>query len=88
MAAPTSVHVRLTARQEQILRAIDAYKEERGYPPTARDLTRMVGLSSVATTHVHLTVLRDKGAVEWCAGLPRTLRITSAGYDALDKRVL
>lgn len=88
MAAPASVHVRLTARQKQILEAIDYHKEQKGYPPTAREITRMVGLASVSTVHVHLTVLRNKGAVEWAPGLPRTLRITSDGYDALDRRVL
>ncbi|MCX6563894.1 MAG: transcriptional repressor LexA [Candidatus Aminicenantes bacterium] len=51
----------LTPRQERILRAVEAFILERGYPPTVRRLGRLLGIASPSAVFKHLASLEKKG---------------------------
>ncbi len=54
----------LTQRQENILDFIKQEIAKNGYPPTVREIGNFLGLSSPATTHVHIQNLVDKGYIK------------------------
>jgi repressor LexA len=51
----------LTPRQEGILRAVEAFILERGYPPTVRQLGRLLRIASPSAVFKHLGSLEKKG---------------------------
>ncbi|MFJ1536678.1 LexA family protein [Streptomyces mirabilis] len=53
----------LTAREEQILRCIQRWIEERGEGPSVRQLADGIGLSSTASVAYHLGNLEERGAL-------------------------
>lgn len=61
------------------LTQIKAFIAERGYPPTTRELTAILGLSSTRKTHELLVSLRAEGKIEWDERLARTLRVIGDG---------
>jgi len=65
----------LTARQRDVLCSIRSYQRTHGFPPTVRELTRMLGVSSTYTVTCHLRRLAVKGRVTWLPGQSRTLRV-------------
>lgn len=66
---------KLTSKQERILKAIQLLMEEKGFPPTAREVGARVDLKSSSTVHRYFLTLREKGYVDWIEAKPRTLRI-------------
>lgn len=52
---------RLTARQREILDYITASIEERGYPPTIREIGKKMGIRSTNGVNDHLKALERKG---------------------------
>lgn len=65
----------LTARQREVVCAIDTLTAQQGYPPTWRELMAALGLRSANTINGHLHSLRVKGAVTWRPEGRRTLRV-------------
>lgn len=53
----------LTDRQRQIFRFIASTVDEKGYPPTVREIGDAVGLRSPSTVHSHLAGLESKGYI-------------------------
>lgn len=53
----------LTDRQHQIFRYIVSTVDEKGYPPTVREICDAVGLRSPSTVHSHLAGLESKGYI-------------------------
>jgi repressor LexA len=53
----------LTPRQDRILRAVEAFILERGYPPTVRRLGLLLGIASPSAVFKHLASLEKKGYV-------------------------
>lgn len=51
----------LTPKQRQVLEAVREFQNRNGYPPTVRELAEWFGLSSPASVHKILQVLKDKG---------------------------
>ncbi len=66
---------RLTARQRQVLEFIDAEVQQRGYPPSVREIGEAVGLSSPSTVHAHLAALQDKGYLRRDPTKPRAIEV-------------
>ena len=79
MAETEVLPVNLTQRRIDLMVFIQNFRDEHGYPPTARELTQLMGIASVSTTHAHLVLLQRGGLVDWSPGLPRTTRITPDG---------
>jgi repressor LexA len=66
----------LTERQREVLDFIDAEVQQRGYPPSVREIGEAVGLSSPSTVHAHLAQLQDKGYLTRDPTKPRALEIS------------
>ena len=63
-------------RKQKILHHIAATLRARGYPPSVREITRAVGLSSTSAVHHHLEALEREGYLERGAAQSRALRLT------------
>lgn len=55
---------KLTKRQTDILKALKKFIANHGYPPTVREIGKMLNLNSPATTHFHLNKLEEKGYIK------------------------
>ena len=53
----------LTPKQRQVLDAIRRFQQEKGYPPTVRELAELFGQTSSAGIHKILLMLQDKGVL-------------------------
>jgi len=53
----------LTARQSEVHRAMLAYQEENGQPPTQAELSRLLGMRSGQGAKAHLAILEAGGFV-------------------------
>ena len=62
-----------TERQQRILDTIREFTEERGYPPSVREIGERVGLSSSSTVQSHLKTLQRRGLIRRDATKPRAL---------------
>lgn len=65
----------LSNRQRHILEAIRSTIQARGYPPSVREIGRMVGLSSSSTVHGYLQKLEEKGYIRRDASKPRAIEV-------------
>jgi repressor LexA len=65
----------LTDRQLQTLRYIAEAVEERGYPPTVREIGDALGLASSSTVHSHLQALQKKGYLRIDPTKPRAIEV-------------
>lgn len=66
---------KLTKRQRQILDVIVQHQNDRGYPPSVREIGKAVGLRSPATVKSHLDNLRDAGYLERDPAKPRAIQV-------------
>lgn len=64
----------LTARQEQILRFMQEYVSDEGYPPSIREIGDRFSISSLRGVTVHLDALQRKGYIER-SNTPRSIKI-------------
>ena len=67
----------LTERQKAIFDFVAAYVDERGYPPTVREIGKAVGLASPSTVHAHLASLERAGLLRRDPTKPRALELPS-----------
>src|SRR6187401_1819637 len=65
----------LTARQLQILDFISEQMNERGYPPSVREIGEAVGLTSPSTVHSHLATLQRRGYLRRDPTKPRAIEV-------------
>ena len=69
----------LTARQRGILEFIESQMQQRGYPPSVREIGEAVGLTSTSTVHAHLSTLQKLGYLRRDPTKPRAIQVR---YDA------
>ena len=69
----------LNKRERAILKFIEKQINEKGYPPSVREIVKEVGLSSTATVHVYLAKLTKKGYIKKEDQKGRTLRVLKGG---------
>jgi repressor LexA len=65
----------LTERQRKILDFITSTVEDRGYPPSVREIGDAVGLHSPSSVHAQLATLAQKGMLTKDATKPRAIRV-------------
>ncbi len=65
----------LTARQRLVLDTIRASVENRGYPPSMREIGEAVGLTSPSSVKHQLTVLERKGYLRRDPNRPRAIEV-------------
>lgn len=71
------------SKQLEILQYIYDTVEERGFPPTVREICAAVNLSSTSTVHGHLSRLERKGFIIKDATKPRAIEVTKIGKEEL-----
>ena len=64
-------------RRQRILDCIARTVEERGYPPSVREIADAVGLASTSAVHHHLLALERDGLLERGTNSSRALRVTA-----------
>jgi repressor LexA len=64
-------------RRQRILDCIARTVEERGYPPSVREIADAVGLASTSAVHHHLLALEKDGLIERGTHASRALRLTA-----------
>ena len=65
----------LTPRQREILHVIEKSMQERGYPPSVREIGEGVGLNSPSTVHNHLATLQKMGFLRRDPTKPRAIEV-------------
>jgi repressor LexA len=68
----------LTARQKRILEYIRRTVQERGYPPTVREIGEAVGLTSSSSVHAQLANLERRGLMRRDPTKPRAMELQGA----------
>jgi hypothetical protein len=53
----------LTPRQSEVFRAMIAFQENNGHPPTQRELSSLLGMRSEQGVKAHMAVLEAKGYI-------------------------
>ncbi|MFD1125964.1 transcriptional repressor LexA [Lentilactobacillus raoultii] len=71
------------SKQYQILHYIWEKVNDKGYPPTVREIGEAVHLSSTSTIHGHINRLQKKGYIVKDPSKPRALEVTNAGMNLL-----
>lgn len=66
---------RLSARQQAIFDYIKHKVQEKGYPPSVREIAEAVGLASSSTVHGHLYRLEKQGLIRRDPTKPRAIEI-------------
>lgn len=61
--------------QQKILDFIKSEIEEKGYPPSVREICAAVGLRSTSTVHAHLNHLEQQGLIRRDSTKPRALEV-------------
>ncbi len=65
----------LTPRQQRVLQTIKDSIEQRGYPPSMREIGKSVGLTSTSSVAHQLRVLEEKGYLKRDPNRPRALEV-------------
>lgn len=71
----------LTHIQKKILNFIIDEIEQKGYPPSVREIGKAVGLKSSSTVHNHLTKLEKKGYLRRDPSKPRAIEVLIKNAD-------
>lgn len=70
---------KLSERQKNILKYIEDYVEERGYPPSIREIGDKVGISSTSVVDYNLRVLEREGRIRRDREVSRGLELVGTG---------
>lgn len=76
----------LTERQRSILEMIHSYLDDRGYPPSVREIGDAVGLKSPSSVHAQLRTLERRGYLRRDRTKPRALEMGRDPETNLDVR--
>ena len=66
--------------QQRILDFIKSEIEEKGYPPSVREICQAVGLKSTSTVHAHLNHLEEQGLIRRDSTKPRALEVLDGSH--------
>ena len=69
----------LNKREKAILKFIEKAINDKGYPPSVREIGKAVGLSSTATVHTYIAKLKEKGYISKEDQKGRTLKLLKGG---------
>lgn len=70
-------------KQHEILQYIYKEVNDRGYPPTVREICTATGLASTSTVHGHLSRLESHGFIVRDPAKPRAIEVTDEGLAKL-----
>ena len=72
----------------RILQQIKIQTEERGYPPTVREIGTALGFSAPSSVHAHLVRLERDGFISTLGASARTMKILDKGRDIVSREVV
>ncbi len=78
-----SDEIKLSPRQERMIRYIHNSIEDESRPPTIREIGGALKISSTSVVNYNLNRLKDKGLLERDRTVSRGLRLTEAAYEVL-----
>jgi len=70
---------KVSDKQKMILDFLDKEIQEKGYPPSVREICQAVGLKSTSTVHGYLQRLEKKGFIKKDATKTRALKVLNGG---------
>src|SRR4051812_49553655 len=76
----------LTTRQREILTVIERHLDERGYPPSVREIGEAVGLTSPSTVHNHLATQQRLGYLRRDPTKPRAIEVRGGARPTAERR--
>lgn len=65
----------LSPRRRRVLEVIREFLEDKGYPPTVRDIVKSCGMSSTSVADYHLRALKRGGYIRRDSGVSRGIEI-------------
>ena len=74
-------HIKLTARQQQILALIQTAIQNTGAPPTRAEIAHELGFKSPNAAEEHLQALARKGVIQLVSGTSRGIRLKTPSAD-------
>lgn len=72
-------------KQNEIYEFLKTYTDNKGYPPSVREICEAVGLKSTSSVHGHLKRLESKGLIKRDPTKPRALEIKD---DSIKKEII
>ena len=66
---------KLSDKQRRIIRYIDGFLSEKGYPPTIRDIQKGCSISSTSVVDYNLNILKSRGVISRNAEISRGIRL-------------
>jgi len=66
---------KLNEKQQKILDFVNKQIEEKGYPPSVREICKAVGFKSTSTVHGYLKKLEENGVIKKDPAKPRALKV-------------
>lgn len=79
--------MRTSGKQMAILDYIRQEIEQKGYPPSVREICAAVGLKSTSSVHAHLTQLEKKGLLRRDSTKPRAIEVLDGGTPSRGRSV-
>jgi repressor LexA len=73
---------RLSDKQRRIIRYIDRFISEKGYPPSIRDIQAGCGISSTSVVDYNLNILEGRGHISRHAEVSRGIRLLTKAPDS------
>ena len=70
----------LTKRQKEVLDYLRNFIRDRGYSPSLEEIGQVLGMSSVATVHKHLTHLAEKGYIRHEQNRKRSIEVDEGDF--------
>lgn len=67
-------------KQKEVYEFLKKYTEDKGYPPSVREICEAVSLKSTSTVHGHLKRLEKKGLIKRDPTKPRALEINELSH--------
>ncbi|TDQ26714.1 repressor LexA [Raoultella sp. BIGb0149] len=79
---------KLTPRQQEVFDLLVAFMQKHGYPPTARELSDLIGAASPNAAAEHLRALRRKGVITIAPNVSRGISIVGHKEPSLAVQLL
>lgn len=79
---------KLTPRQQEVFDLLVAFIQKHGYPPTARELSDLIGAASPNAAAEHLRALRRKGFITIVPNMSRGISIVGHKEPSLAMQLL
>jgi len=74
---------KLSTRQKKMLKFIETFVTDNGYPPTIREIGVAVGINSTSVVNYNLNKLSERGFIERAAEVSRGLRLVNTSPQEL-----